>query len=228
MTSYGQFCPVSKAAEVLCERWTILVLREVLSGSARFRDIQRGVPGCPPATLSKRLKELATAGVIRRTEIAAGITYEATEAGWELYPIVEGMGRWGQRWARSTYRPDELNVEMLLWDLRRFLDPAGLGVDRAVIQLAVRIPQEPGRLFWITVEPGAVDLCLVDPGRAVDLVIDADLGALTRIWMGDLDFHDVVEAGDIELHGPASLIRRIPAWLGRHPVLGSIGPVDPH
>jgi DNA-binding HxlR family transcriptional regulator len=94
-SGYGQFCPVAKAAEVLCERWTILVVREVLSGSTRFRDIQRGVPGCPPATLSKRLKELGRAGVLQRIETSAGVAYEVTAAGRELYPIVEGFGRWG-------------------------------------------------------------------------------------------------------------------------------------
>jgi DNA-binding HxlR family transcriptional regulator len=224
MQPYGQFCPVSKAAEILCERWTLLVVRELLCGSTRFRDIQRGVPGCPPATLSKRLKELTAAGVIRRTHTPAGVIYEVTEAGGELYPIVEGFGRWGQRWARSSYEPGDLDAEMLMWDIRRFLDPGGLGVDRAVVQLDVRTPEQGRRVFWIAVEPGAADLCLVDPGRPVDVVVDADLRSLTRVWMGDADFAEAVDSGQIVMTGPTDLTRRIPAWLGRHPVLAAIGP----
>lgn len=224
MTPYGQFCPVSKTADLLCQRWTILVVRELLSGSSRFRDIQRGVPGCPPATLSKRLKELGASGVVRRMETSAGVTYELTAAGVELYPIVEGFGRWGQRWVRSAYEPGELDVEMLLWDLRRFLDPTGLGVERAVVQLEIRTPEEARRLFWIVVEPDAVDLCMVEPERPIDVVIDADLRALTRVWMGDLDFHEALESRDIAMLGPVSLTRRMPSWLGRHPVLGAISP----
>ncbi|HWJ63422.1 MAG TPA: helix-turn-helix domain-containing protein [Acidimicrobiales bacterium] len=226
MPEYGQFCPVSKAADVLCERWAILVVREALAGSARFGDFQRGLPGCPPATLSKRLKDLTRAGVLGRTDGPDGVRYELTEAGWELYPIVEGFGRWGQRWVRSEYPPDELDAEVLLWDVRRYLDPASLGVDQAVVQLEVRVPSEGRRYFWITIDPGEVDLCLVDPGRPVDAVVDADLAALTRVWMGDDTFAQAVDAGTVTVRGPAKLVRRIPAWFGRHPVLGPIGPAS--
>ena len=221
--SYGQFCPVSKAAEVLCERWAILVVREALAGSVRFGDLQRGLPGCPPATLSKRLKDLTRAGVLTRTEAADGIRYELTEAGWELYPIVEGFGRWGQRWARSEYEPEE---EVLLWDVRHFLDPATLGVEQAVVQLEVRVPAQGTRRFWITVDPGEVDLCLIDPGRPIDAIVDADLAALTRVWMGDDTFAEAVDAGSVSVRGPAKLVRQIPEWFGQHPVLGPIAPAN--
>jgi hypothetical protein len=200
----------------------------VLSGSSRFRQLQRGLPGCPPATLSKRLKELVAAGVLVRHDTTDGVAYELTEAGWELYPIVEGMGRWGQRWVRSTYPPDELDADMLLWGIRPFLDPAGLGVEHAVILLSVAVPAERRpRPFWVVVEPGEVDLCKVDPERPVDVVIDADLRALSRIWMGDLDFADAVQRGEIVLRGPRSLTKRIPDWFGQHPVLGPIAPAVP-
>lgn len=227
MTTYGQFCPVSKAADVLCQRWAILVVRELLCGSTRFREVQRGVPGCPPATLSKRLKELVAAGVVERTGAGADVQYVLTEAGWELYPIVEGFGRWGQRWARSAYEPADLDVDLLLWDLRRFLDPAGLGADQAVVQLDIRMPAPPRRCFWVVVDGGVVDLCLIDPARPVDVVVDADLRALTQVWMGDITFADAVDAGDVVLDGPAKLTRRIPSWIGHHPVLGAIPRATP-
>jgi DNA-binding HxlR family transcriptional regulator len=224
MGAYGQFCPISKALEVLGERWALLVVREVLSGSARFGEIARHLPGCPPATLSKRLKELTAAGVLRRTDGGDGIRYEATEAGWELFGVLEGLGRWGQRWARSSYGPDELDPDFLLWDLRTFLDPAGLGTDRAVVEVAVRVPEGSARRYWIVVEPGEIDLCLTDPDRPVDVVVDADLRAFTMVWMGDTAFADAESAGDITVTGPRTLTRRIGGWIGHHPILGAVPP----
>jgi DNA-binding HxlR family transcriptional regulator len=224
MASYSQFCPVAKAAEVLCERWTLLIVRELFTGSTRFRDLQRGLPGCPPATLAKRLKELVAAGVVDRHDTEDGISYVLTAAGAELYPIVESFGVWGQRWVRSTYEASELDIESLLWSVRPFLDPKGLGVDEAVVQLQVTVPPGARRHFWVVVEDEEVDLCLVDPLRQVDVVIDADVRSLAQIWMGDLDFAEAVEAGTLVLHGPADLTRRIPAWFGQHPILAPIKP----
>jgi DNA-binding HxlR family transcriptional regulator/putative sterol carrier protein len=222
MASYGQFCPVSKAAEVLCTRWTVLVVLQLLTGRSRFGDIQRGVPGCPPATLSKRLKELEAADVVRRRCDDDGITYELTEAGWDQYAVVEGLGTWGQRWVRSTYEEAELDAEVLLWDVRAFLDPAGLGVEEAVVQLSVGLPSQRRQHFWIVVEGGTVDLCVVDPERPADALIDADLRALTRVWMGDIDMADAIAAGDVALTGPRTLTARLPAWFGQHPVLAAV------
>jgi DNA-binding HxlR family transcriptional regulator len=224
MATYGQFCPVSKAAELLCTRWTVLVVLQLLTGRSRFGDIQRGVPGCPPATLSKRLKELEAAEVVRRRCDDDGITYELTEAGWELYPVVEGLGTWGQRWVRSAYEEDELDAEVLLWDVRAFLDPAGLGVAEAVVQLSVGLPSQRRQQFWIVVEGGTVDVCVVDPERAVDAVVVADLRALTRVWMGDVDMAGAIAAGDVVLTGPRALTARFPAWFGQHPVLAAVAP----
>lgn len=223
MTTYGQFCPVAKAADVLGQRWAILVLREMLSGSRRFGEIQRGVPGCPPATLSKRLKELVAGGVAVRHDGPDGVVYDLTEAGLELFPIVEGLGRWGQRWVRSAYGPDELDADLLLWDVRRFLAADGLGVDRAVVELHVRSAARTQR-YWITVDPGDVDLCLVEPQRPVDCVVEAELRALTQIWMGDIAFADALADQRVVLNGPRDVVRRFPGWFGKHPILAAEGP----
>jgi DNA-binding HxlR family transcriptional regulator len=222
--TYGQFCPVSKAADVLCQRWALLVIREVLSGSSRFRDLQRGLPGCPPATLAKRLKELEAAGVLSRTGGGAAVSYGLTEAGGELYPIVEGFGVWGQRWARSSYGPDELDAETLLWDMRRLLDPAGPGGRPAVLELRITSPDLRPRRFWMVADGVAVDLCLIDPERPVDLLVESDLRALTEVWMGDVRIADAIASGTITLTGPQALVAATPGWIGRHPVLGSVPP----
>lgn len=225
VATYGQFCPVAKAVDVIGCRWALLVVRELLSGPARFGGLQRGLSRCPPATLAKRLRELEVAGVVVRTADRDGISYALTEAGNELYGVVEGLGTWGQRWARSSYPPDELDAEALLWDVRRFLDPRGLGIDRTTIQLEVSTPGHSRRLFWMVVAPEGVDLCVVDPDRAVDVVVEADLRALTRAWMGDTSLVEVIQEGAVVLRGPERLVERIPGWWGQHPVLAAIDSV---
>lgn len=219
MTGYGQFCPVSKAAEVICQRWTPLILRELLVGSTRFNEIRRGVPTCSPALLTKRLRQLEVAGVVQRG--ADGATYHLTEAGQELFPLIQGLAEWGQRWARSDYGPDDLDPGLLLWDVRRFLTP-GLGDARVVVQLVFPSLPPKRRFFWVVVDAQEVDLCLTDPGHPVDMVIEADLRSLTQVWMGDARFLDEVAAGRIALQGPASLTRRIPQWFGQHPILAGV------
>jgi len=220
VATYGQFCPVAKASDVFCQRWTPLIVRELLCGSRRFNEIQRGVPQVSPTLLSQRLKELERAGVIAR----ASDGYDLTEAGTELYGIVQALGEWGQRWARSDYSRDELDPGMLLWDVHRFVDPAGLRDDRTVVEFRFRREPPGRRHFWLVAEATDVDVCLVDPGYEVDLVVDAELAALTRIWMGDAVWAVEQDAGRVRVLGPAPLARRLPAWIGQHPVLASVPP----
>ena len=222
MDGYSSFCPVSKAAEVLCERWSILIVRELLSGSTRFNDLRRGLPTCPPATLSKRLKTLEAAEVLDRIEAGGTVTYLLTDAGRELFPIVQGLGEWGQRWVRSSYPDEDLDADELLWDVRRFLDPAGLEQDPCVVRLDVGLPTGSPKPYWLVVDKGAVDLCHVDPGRDVDVTVGAHLRTLTRIWLGDTTYQAALRAGDIDLTGPKGLTRRLPSWMGQHPILAPI------
>ena len=154
MVAYGQFCPVAKTSELLCERWMTLVLRELMCGSRRFSEIQRGVPLISPALLSKRLKQLEAAGVIDRTPTGHGSDHVLTEAGWELYPIIEAMGVWGQRWARSRYGLDELDPSLLMWDMRRMLQPTGLRPSssppaRTVIEIRFRQAPVGKSAYWL-------------------------------------------------------------------------------
>lgn len=220
MPTYGQFCPVAKTAELLCERWMPLVLRELMCGSARFSEVQRGVPGISPALLSKRLRQLVAAGVVERAPADAG-SYALTEAGWELYPLVEAMGVWGQRWARSDYGPDELDPGFLMWDMRRMLRPEGLAPGRTVVEFWIRDAPPRKTTYWLVVDD-AIDLCLVDPGQAVDLRVNASLRALTEVWMGDRTMREAREDGSIEILGAPDLAHRFPDWLGHHPVLGGV------
>ena len=224
MSEYGQFCPVSKAAEVICERWAILVVRELLTGSRRFVELRRGLPGCPPATLSKRLKQLEAADVVDRVEAGGSVEYHLTEAGLELLPIVQGFGEWGQRWARSSYTDDELDPDVLLWDVRRFLDPAALERDPCVIQLDVELPKGGHKPYWVVVDRGQIDLCMVDPRREVDAVVRAHVRTLTQIWMGDTTFARAQRDELVTVDGQRAVVRRLPSWFGQHPILAPIAP----
>lgn len=223
MSEYGSFCPVSKAAEVLCERWAMLVIRELLAGSTRFNELRRGLPGCPPATLSKRLKQLEIAGVVDRIEAGGSVTYALTEAGEQLFPIVLSFGAWGQRWVRTSYPDEELDPDELLWDVRRYLDPAGLGRDPCVVQLDVELPGAAHKPYWLVVEHGSVDLCDVDPRRAVDVTVAAHVRTLTQVWLGDVSYARAAREERIVASGPRALVRRLPAWFGQNPILAPMG-----
>lgn len=222
MEGYGQFCPVAKAAEVLCTRWTPLIVRELLVGSMRFNDLRRGVPTCSPALLSKRLKELEGAGVIERDETSARPAYRLTEAGRELFPIIQGLGEWGQRWVRTDYRADELDPGLLLWDVRRNLDPGGIAATTTTIHFVFPTAAIRRRFFWLVDDTHEIDLCLTDPGRGVDLTVSADLATLTKVWLGDARFVDAIRDGSISLVGPRRLTQRFPAWFGHHPLFANI------
>jgi DNA-binding HxlR family transcriptional regulator len=220
--SYAQFCPVAKTAEILCERWMPLILRELLCGSTRFSEIQRGVPLLSPALLSKRLRQLVAAGVAERVAGSAGPTYRLTPAGQELYPLIEAMGVWGQRWVRSSYDADELDPAFLMWDIRRMVRSEGLSTGQCVVEFSIHGTPSPRRTYWMVVDPDAVDLCMVDPGKDVHLHVDADLRTLTQVWMGDRTMDQAARDGRITLSGPPGLVRRFPGWLGHHPTLGDV------
>lgn len=217
MTHYGQFCPVAKAAEVVAERWTPLIIREMLCGSYRFNDLRRGVPQMSPTLLSQRLKTLERAGIVqrRRPTQGRGWEYHLTEAGEELRPVVMGLGNWGARWVRSDLSAEDLDSGLLMWDMRRRLRPETLPEERVVVHFD--FPEEPAakRNYWLILDRPEVDLCLQFPGYDDDLKVTADLAALTAVWMGDRTFDSVLPSGEITLDGPTELRRGFPSWLAR-------------
>lgn len=218
--SYKQFCPVAMAAEVLCTRWTIVLLRELVAGSTRFNDLRRGVPRMSPALLSQRLKELEAANVIerRKSEEPGVYEYHLTKSGRELEPIVVGFGVWGQRWIETEPSLEHLDAALLMWDMRRSLDLTPMPRRRCVIQ--IKYPELPAqqRTWWLIVAPREdVDLCSVDPGFDVDLYVSTDLRTMTSIWMG----LDTVRKAQAEkrmlLTGERELAANMQQWLGLSP-----------
>jgi DNA-binding HxlR family transcriptional regulator len=185
--SYNQFCPVAMAAEILCSRWTIVLLRELVAGSTRFNELRRGLPRMSPALLSKRLKELEAAGILSRSQVAGApdvLEYQLTKAGRDLQPIIEAVGVWGQRWIETEASLKNLDVNLLMWDIRRNIDPTPLPRRRSIIQVIFTDLQAARRNWWLIVDDQEVDLCSVDPGFDVDLYLSTDLRTMTEIWMG--------------------------------------------
>lgn len=219
--SYNQFCPVAMAAEILCTRWTILLLREMLAGSTRFNELRRGLPRMSPALLSQRLKELEEARVIERFPVDGepGVNeYRLTESGRELEPIVMSFGRWGQRWVSSRLSLQKLDVNLLMWDMRRNLRFEPWPNARRVIQFKYIDAPARERSWWLIVDPqDPVELCNTDPGYDVDLYVTSDLRSMTAIWMGVEDVRKARENRCIILAGDDRLADTMESWLGLSP-----------
>lgn len=206
--SYGQFCPVAQAAEILAERWTPLVVRELLAGSRRFNEIHRGVPLMSPSLLAQRLRTLEDAGLVLRRAAGDGASeYKVTEAGVELGPVIECLGSWGKRWARREVRPEEHDPGLLMWDLHRRLRVDRFPDQRTVIHFELTDVSSKRRFYWLVIENGAVDVCLKDPGFEVDLYVAGDLKTLTAVWVGDLTLDQAIRRDAIRLSGPRALSR---------------------
>jgi DNA-binding HxlR family transcriptional regulator len=219
--SYKQFCPVAMASEVICTRWTVVLLRELVAGSTRFNDLRRGVPRMSPALLSKRLKDLEAAGVVMRKAVQSepGVfEYHLTRAGHDLKAVVEAVGIWGQRWIESSLSLKNLDPSLLMWDMRRNIDATPIPKRRCVIQFLYPELKTARRDWWLVVEPNKeVDLCSVDPGFEVDLYVTSDLRSMTAVWMGLLPVREAVSDGKIVLTGNRQLAEDIQVWLKLSP-----------
>lgn len=218
--SYRQFCPVAMAAEILCTRWTVVLLRELIAGSTRFNELRRGVPRMSPALLSQRLKDLEGAGIVTRTATTeAGVfEYRLTASGRELTPIVEAFGIWGQRRIEADLSLQHLDVQLLMWDMRRNLNTTPMPARRSVIEFAY--PELPAaqRRWWLLVDPETgVDLCSIDPGFEVDLYVSVDLRTMTAIWMGLDTVRAAVANRRMILTGSRQLATAMQTWLGLSP-----------
>jgi len=211
MKAYGQFCSIAKALEVVGERWTLLILRELMSGSSRFNEIHRGVPRISPSLLSKRLAELERAGVIEKVAVTGG--YSLAPAGWELKTIVEALGIWGNRWVRGQLNEDDFDPDVLMWDIRRRINLGNMPPTQTCICIEFRdVPTDKSR-YWLVGSRQEVDLCITDPGFDVDLYVTTDVRTLTLVWNGDYSLSARLADGSVELHGGREVQRAFPSWL---------------
>jgi DNA-binding HxlR family transcriptional regulator len=215
MTVYGQFCPVAKTTELLGEKWTLLILRELLLGTTRFNDFQRGLSRMSPTLLAKRLRHLEECGIIIRKKLSGrkGYEYRLTAAGKELAPLVEVMAIWGMRWARSQLSDDELDVEFLMREVQRRLKTEQLPDGETVICLIFDELAEH-KTWWLLVDGGVVDLCNDDPGKDVDLYVNSTVRTMAEIWAGDRQIDNALRDGSVKAHGSRHLARTMPDWFG--------------
>jgi len=211
---YGQFCPIAKATEILGEKWTILIIRELLMGGARFGELQRGLRLISPTMLSKRLESLEAHGLVIKKKIPnqRGYEYFPTRSCSELLPIIKSLGDWGMRWVRANIVDSDYDVELLMLYLKRSINPAGLVGDETII----RFHFTDSRQFpdwWITVKQGVVDLCEKDPGKEVDIYFTTTVKQMVEVWMGDTSYRKAIASHSLKVVGPKALINDIAGWM---------------
>jgi DNA-binding HxlR family transcriptional regulator len=214
MTSYGQFCPVAKAMELLDERWTILVVRELLLGSRHFNELRRGVPKMSPALLTKRLRGLERAGVIRRTEVGGRSVYTLTAKGEELTEVVTALSAWGTRWIGELGDAD-LDPHLLMWDMHRTVPIDRWPRRRTVVEFTFRDVIGKAGSWWLVVSDGRAEVCDFHPGYEVDATVVTDLRTLTELWRGDVDWPTCLGDDRITVLAPTDIRREVPGWIGQ-------------
>ncbi|GAA0548805.1 helix-turn-helix domain-containing protein [Actinomadura livida] len=202
--------------ELLDERWTLLIIRELLSGSEHFNEVRRGVPRMSPTLLSKRLNQLVRAGVVDKRADGNGARYVLTAAGEELRPVVGALAVWGVHWAGELGDRD-LDPKLLMWDMRRNIDCGGVPDGRTVVLFVFPDAPARDRRWWLVLDPGGADVCDVDPGYEVSVTVTADLRQMILIWRGDIGWLDAMRAGAVEIQGPETLRRALPGWFGTSP-----------
>lgn len=219
MAGYGQFCPVAKAMELLDERWTVLVVRELLLGSSHFNELRRGVPKMSPALLSKRLQTLTRAGVVARSEVDGRTVYSLTDSGKELTSVIDALGTWSVRWLGDLVDRD-LDPSILMWDIRRTISVEEWPRSRTVLAFQLAdVPPKASR-WWLMVADREPDVCDFDPGYDVTATISTDVRSLARIWRGDSSWQRALLDGSVAISGPSDVRRAVPGWLGQSSLAG--------
>ena len=222
MSGYGQFCPVAKAMEVLDERWTLLIVRELLYGSTRFNELRRGVPRMSPTLLSKRLRSLERVGVIRREELNGHAIYTLTPSGQELRPLVEALGVWGLRWV-GTLGEEDYDPHLLFWDMRRKVPVRHWPRGRTTVHFHFEDVPSPADRWWFVVSGEDVDVCDADPGFEVSVAVSTRLRDLVRVWRGDMSWPQLLAQAAID--GSSTARRSLPQWFGQSELAGVPRPV---
>lgn len=217
MRTYGQYCPVAKACEVLGDRWTLLIVSELIAGATRFNDMARGLPRISRPLLAQRLRSLEREGVVERRPGATprSSSYHLTAAGEELGPLIKGFAEWGAKWAFGEPQPGELNPLLLLWWMRGRVHHEALPDQRVVIRFDFH---EGKGTYWLILKVGDISVCIQDPGFEVDVTVSANLAALFEVWLGRTTLHEAQANGRVCVNGPPIFTRALPSWLALAPI----------
>jgi DNA-binding HxlR family transcriptional regulator len=222
MHPYGQYCPVARAAEILADRWTLLIVRELLADVRHFNELERGLPHMSRTLLAERLRRLEQMRVLERRATSRGrpTEYRLTAAGRELQQIIDQFGEWGARWAFGPPRPNELDPIILLWWMRRRVAADRISRPRVVIQFDFR--RAPQQSYWLLIEPNDVSVCLKDPGFDVDVIVTSDVMTFYQVWLGRLSLVNAVRRKLVHLDGAPTDIRAFPNWFTWSPMADSV------
>lgn len=212
MTSYGEYCPIAVGAEFFGDRWTPLILRELIMGCRGFNEIHRGLPRISRTLLSQRLRELQRRGIVEKTDGADGTRseYQLTPAGQELEPVVWALGHWAARWAFGDPADEQLDAAWLVWRLHQHVIPARLPARKTVVHFVLQGPG--GGEGWIVLDRGESTACQMDPGFEPNLVVHGQNRAMHRWLLGLVPFDELLAAGVVDVEGPAELLRAFPTW----------------
>lgn len=213
--SYGQFCSVARAAEIVASRWTPILLRELLAGSTKFNDLRNGLPQMSPSLLSKRLTELSDAGIVEKKDVAKGRGYEylLTDSGKELAPIIKTLGVWGQKFVTAEFENHELDPTLLMWDIHRRIETSFFPKDqRFVAEFYLRGAPKERKNWWLVINERKVDLCTHHPGFEIDIEINANLKALTNVWMGVCTINNAMKSELLSLKGKSKYVKSFKKW----------------
>jgi DNA-binding HxlR family transcriptional regulator len=220
MATYDEYCPIAVGVEFFGDRWTPLILRELVVGSHRFNEIHRGIPKISRTLLSQRLRGLVDRGLVERVDDDYGIEYHLTEAGEALQPIIWALGHWAARWAFGDPEKEQLDIAWLVWRMRQNLDPARLPAHRTTIEFRAT-GHNSGRA-WLVADKGGSTACAVDPGYEVDLVVQGDNRAMHSWFAGRTELRDEIESGQIRFNGPQKLARAFPTWFAPNPLIDEV------
>jgi DNA-binding HxlR family transcriptional regulator len=222
MHLYGQYCPVARAAEILADRWTLLIIRELLADVKHFNELERGLPRMSRTLLVERLRRLERIGVLERRGASRGkpTEYRLTAAGRELQRVIDNLGEWGARWAFGQPRPSELDPIVLLWWMRRRVALENIPRRRMLIEFHFRNVQK--QYYWLLIEPTDVSVCLKHPGFDIDLTITADILAFYRVWLGHASLSDALRRNQVRLEGSPADIRAFPQWFTWSPMAETV------
>lgn len=220
MSKYGQYCPVAKALEIVGDRWTLLIIRDLLMGAGHFNELERGLPGISRALLAGRLRQLQRAGLVERLLSSPGrqtTAYRLTQAGQDLFGVIGALRAWGEVWAFDDPTPDELDPVLLMWWLRKRVEVDRLPDRRLVAQFDFHGCDRQGSTsvsFWLILTRADVTLCVTDPGYEIQIRCDADLATLYRVWGKRISYREALASGRVRVDGPRTLVSAFPLWFG--------------
>lgn len=224
---YGQYCPVAQALEIVGDRWTLLIIRDMLTGTRHFNDLERGLPGISRPLLAKRLRQLQSANVIEKRRANEGrysTEYRLTQSGQMLIEVINSLAAWGAEWAFGDPSPDQLDPLLLLWWMHNRVLSERLPLERVVLQFD--FTGAVSETYWLVLKKHDATICLTDPGYEVNVLVDADLEAFFKLWLGRIDYRTAVDSGLVRVEALPTYVRAFPTWFAWSPAAPAVRAVQ--